>query len=128
MFKSLLILKKNEANIINNKYCFNFKAGIRIKSFIIKKIYNSIMSNIIYLHIPQLMNHTINPTKQGDGRLSDIVAVLDSSSSFDLDRHTICLNEEKQFQQFTVYFTNNQGNIITLSEDFVIVMDITKNP
>ena len=78
-----------------------------------------------YLHMPELIQKSINNTILGDGGNSDIVTILQQPINDDNDRSRIHLNEQTVFNEITVYFTDANGAETTF-DDFVIVLDVVK--
>ena len=78
-----------------------------------------------YLHCGNLLRKTINNSMDGLGNNTEIIAMIDGKQNDDFDRFNICLNENTHFNEFTFYFTDVAGNIVTPT-DFVLVLDVEK--
>ena len=128
MSSRLIFLDYSKSNQVNSKYEFKFDRGINIKSYRIKQLIHSILYNNmskIYIHSPELSQALVNKNIDGDGHVSDIIGLV-SGSTFDLDRHTLFLNREKTFHKITIYFTDKDGNFVSIP-DFCLVLDVQKN-
>ena len=129
-YKQLFILDKSKATELNNTFIFKFNGSdIRFNKWRVKKIYyyNIAMSKI-FVHCPELMDNTINRTVWGDGSPSDIIAMITSDSNNDNDRNVLYLNKEVILSQMTIYFTDENGAILTDVNDFTLLLDIVKDP
>ena len=129
-YKQLLILDKNSAIELNNKFIFKFNNyDIRFLNWRIKKIYyNNIGMSKIFVHCPELMDHTINSTIWGDGSPSSIIGMITSDSNHDNDRNTLYLNKEIILNRMTIFFTDENGTVLTNVNDFTILIDVEKDP
>ncbi len=78
-----------------------------------------------FLHMPQLVQKSINNTILGNGANSDIVTILQHPISDDDDRNQIQLQANTVFNELTVYFTDQNGDETTF-DDFVVTLDLIK--
>ena len=59
-----------------------------------------------YLHIPELVQKSVNNTILGNGANSDIVTILQHPISDDDDRNKIHLQRQTVFNELAIYFTD----------------------